>query len=809
MPALTRSASAGPSSKRALSPVVEERAAKRSKPDEDLLENASPKRSLRDKKKRKRKKKKSPVSKGESDTPRVGDDRSGQRPPSSRPPHSSTASVPTSEAQERKEDEVGEERSTASVAVSSTERISILKIEQENATSSSSRSNTLSDVAPDNVESMKPAVDPPKVDKGKGKAREIPSESIPDAISTVPVLPESSTSNELQLKSELISKHETVFSQFQQSLTCQICLDLLHKPYALAPCGHIACYDCLVSWFTTAPLDGNLNPPPVPRRSKKCPHCRAIVRERPAFVWSVKELVSTLVKSGLAKGLPVSSEEATDATGIPLPNTNPVAANADGVPAARGRDPWENIFKKPSAHAHLHLPHFPDLLNAVGANQLPPMGVQHPEAMGMLDAEDGGIWRCFDCMHEIWDGVCSSCGRIYPGHLHHGHDGDPVVYGGDYEDIEDWSEDDDDDDGVDDGDMGNWYGSLFPLYVDSEDEDGSDDGIAVHGHHHHHHHHHPAHHPALIQNGDDHHLDDDDVGEGDETDRSYESSFIDDENDRGIPREGEVIDLAYDSDESGSDHPRLAPRRHAPAPRRRAPAAATALIVSESDDSGESGEEDDYLAEDPYLGRHTERSRILRAISRRDRAIVISSSDEDDDGGEDEEDEGEGGADVEVVEIRDESDGDDEVVEVRSVGARVGGRGGGRRRVVVVESDDDESGDDGHILNGVVDPIGDNEGRLDDLDEDHPNPTLADLVAAQERELYGDDGSIPRRPSPLFVVEEPEVGSFDHGDEDDMSDRNDPFSEDERRSYYDAAPLVEESDGEGDNYGGGGYDSFY
>ncbi|KAF9523782.1 hypothetical protein CPB83DRAFT_653196 [Crepidotus variabilis] len=34
-------------------------------------------------------------------------------------------------------------------------------------------------------------------------------------------------------------------------------------------------------------------------------------------------------------------------------------------------------------------------------------------AFGWHDAEDGGIYRCWDCMHEIWDGHCAGCGRRY------------------------------------------------------------------------------------------------------------------------------------------------------------------------------------------------------------------------------------------------------------------------------------------------------------------------------------------------------------------------------------------------------------
>jgi hypothetical protein len=32
---------------------------------------------------------------------------------------------------------------------------------------------------------------------------------------------------------------------------------------------------------------------------------------------------------------------------------------------------------------------------------------------GFYDGEDGGVWRCLDDMHEILNGVCTSCGRVY------------------------------------------------------------------------------------------------------------------------------------------------------------------------------------------------------------------------------------------------------------------------------------------------------------------------------------------------------------------------------------------------------------
>src|SRR5262245_8539173 len=97
----------------------------------------------------------------------------------------------------------------------------------------------------------------------------------------------------------------------------------MHHPFALTPCGHIACHACLVQWFTT-PTNGSVSedipvPPPI-HRKKTCPHCRGIVKEKPVCVWNVKTLVSTLAASSL------------------LPN--PIAERPADPPA----DPWADIF---------------------------------------------------------------------------------------------------------------------------------------------------------------------------------------------------------------------------------------------------------------------------------------------------------------------------------------------------------------------------------------------------------------------------------------------------------------------------------
>ncbi|TFY66815.1 hypothetical protein EVG20_g4271 [Dentipellis fragilis] len=178
--------------------------------------------------------------------------------------------------------------------------------------------------------------------------------------------------------------HETLFASLLPSLTCQICLDLLYKPFALAPCGHTACYDCLVRWFTGPPAPGQAAGVPSPHRRKTCPHCRTPIYERPVEVWNIKDLVSAVTKSGLATSFPP-----------------PPAAE----PAANDQDPWDNIFPKP----------FPEALRRMFGGP-PADDDEGGEDMGMYDPADG-VFRCTVCMHEIWGSECSECGRHYPGHV--------------------------------------------------------------------------------------------------------------------------------------------------------------------------------------------------------------------------------------------------------------------------------------------------------------------------------------------------------------------------------------------------------
>ena len=67
-----------------------------------------------------------------------------------------------------------------------------------------------------------------------------------------------------------LASHKALLDTMLPSLTCQICLLLMSRPFALAPCGHVHCHSCLVNWFSSepaAPLGQaaqQAEPPPAP-----------------------------------------------------------------------------------------------------------------------------------------------------------------------------------------------------------------------------------------------------------------------------------------------------------------------------------------------------------------------------------------------------------------------------------------------------------------------------------------------------------------------------------------------------------------
>ena len=99
-------------------------------------------------------------------------------------------------------------------------------------------------------------------------------------------------------------------------------------------------------------------------------------------------MVTNIVRSGL----------------VELPAPAPVATGNETA------DPWRGIFRPVHRRGGFQEWPVPPITNDGGE------GGGGLEALGMYDWEDGGVYRCLDCMHEIWGGMCSNCHRVYPGH---------------------------------------------------------------------------------------------------------------------------------------------------------------------------------------------------------------------------------------------------------------------------------------------------------------------------------------------------------------------------------------------------------
>ncbi|KAJ7089875.1 hypothetical protein B0H15DRAFT_779976 [Mycena belliarum] len=110
---------------------------------------------------------------------------------------------------------------------------------------------------------------------------------------------------------------EELLKAIEVSLQCQICIELISKPYALAPCGHILCLECLQQWFRSAPaasdddMDAEAQEESILHREKSCPCCRATVLRRPVPVFMVKSVVTAL-RATAAAPVPIQGEEDAD-----------------------------------------------------------------------------------------------------------------------------------------------------------------------------------------------------------------------------------------------------------------------------------------------------------------------------------------------------------------------------------------------------------------------------------------------------------------------------------------------------------------
>ncbi|KAI0788708.1 hypothetical protein C8Q75DRAFT_719030 [Abortiporus biennis] len=121
-------------------------------------------------------------------------------------------------------------------------------------------------------------------------------------------------------------KSDEVINAIEGHINCSVCMDLMHKPHGLSPCGHVLCQECLQSWFRAAVPDedemyddeaGDF----LLYKKKTCPVCRSTVRSRPIQLFVIKSIASTLRK---VKTVPGSPQRAS-----PVPDEE---------------DPWKGIF---------------------------------------------------------------------------------------------------------------------------------------------------------------------------------------------------------------------------------------------------------------------------------------------------------------------------------------------------------------------------------------------------------------------------------------------------------------------------------
>lgn len=131
---------------------------------------------------------------------------------------------------------------------------------------------------------------------------------------------------QIQTLKTKVRKNDELVSTIEAAMQCQICMDLMIKPFALSPCGHVLCLDCLQSWFRSAPApdENGLDPEDpdyVLRRDKTCPCCRAVVTRKPVPIFIVKNVAQALAR-------------AKDAT-------PPLASAAED---STNEDPWRGIF---------------------------------------------------------------------------------------------------------------------------------------------------------------------------------------------------------------------------------------------------------------------------------------------------------------------------------------------------------------------------------------------------------------------------------------------------------------------------------
>ncbi|KAE8270170.1 hypothetical protein A4X09_0g2185 [Tilletia walkeri] len=108
--------------------------------------------------------------------------------------------------------------------------------------------------------------------------------------------------------SERVAASQTrVLSGLYERCSCDVCFDLMTRPCIVAPCGHMACRECLVAYWKQPspgeyPLREGLTEDERQRverhrtlaRKKSCPICRSQCLRPPAEAWLMKNIVGDI-----------------------------------------------------------------------------------------------------------------------------------------------------------------------------------------------------------------------------------------------------------------------------------------------------------------------------------------------------------------------------------------------------------------------------------------------------------------------------------------------------------------------------------
>ncbi|KIR72814.1 hypothetical protein I310_03416 [Cryptococcus deuterogattii CA1014] len=279
-----------------------------------------------------------------------------------------------------------------------------------------------------------------------------------------------------------MQQHDSTKKDLTEALTCTVCFEILRDPYMLS-CGHMACKSCLFDWFRSP---GAYRRPPTPITptsnlsyyTKICHMCRCIIVRRPTRVFFLRSILEPL---GLHQDDPPP----------------PLASHPAESSLSAASDPWKLIF--------------------------PPDPITYK-----LHDDDDHCLRCPECMGEVEDGSCFSCGINFSS--------DSEMEGQSEEDFDGLDEDSWPSD-EDDESRGAFFQHLFrfhphltniynqrhPLGVDVDDDESDSDSNSM----------------SMVEEPPNHvSVDNMSVDEDVITDsEGYEDSFIDDEEEESCSEE--------------------------------------------------------------------------------------------------------------------------------------------------------------------------------------------------------------------------------------------------------------------------------